>query len=848
MNIQKIILLFSIIHLGVFAYQARAQSLWGSSPIKEPYEPISSGGFTGPAIPLSPDPLVAYRWPNPEASDGLEIYLQKPVQVSTDAPASFDHLESLTEQKSNVVVKGEGSIQIDFGRVSAAWLEFDSPDFSGEVEMSISEYNEPAIVNSGPASPIKTKKPVKHGQTYRLELNQALYEGVRFGWIHVRGFDKPWHITAVRLVCQTKPVNYEGSFASSDPRLTRIWYTGAYTVRLNQLQDYFGAILMDRGDRHSWTGDAYPAQAAALVAFGNRDFVKANLDRTAANSNAIESYSLCWVLSLMDYYRYSGDAATLRQHAANAQAKLEHANEIYADPTIAFYGWDERLGAGFEDPNSTPETKNAYRMLFLRACREFAQGMDSLGEAKVAETYRKMADQRIAELRANNQWSASFGLHAAADLVNAGFTTAKENRELFDREFSDRATRISFSPFNQYFVIQAMARMDRYDEALASIQDHWGGQLEYGGTTFFETFWPAWAQELDKNDAVPNCQAGYTSLCHPWGAGVTKWLTEETLGIKPVTPGFATYDVFPHLGSTLTAVSGSVPTTKGTIHAAFDVTKGLARLTAPAGTIGRLGIPTVEREIKSITINGKLAWKDGVFHSVPGIGGASKNEDFVIFNKVRPGNYVATVEYSGETPKFTDVPWHFPTTFVKEDRVTSGDWIGKYGRDGSVLFGENTGKNQTKLPSYVADITVREGLAGGWTTELDSRALAEDSPDGTARSGGVLYCENPIACQQCLVVDVALKQPAEYQLALYFVDLDRKGRRQSIELFDMETRKLIAPTRVYSDFTDGSYAVYNCRQSVRIRVNHIRGDNAVLNGLFFDPSGKERGNDAPTGK
>ena len=92
----------------------------------------------------------------------------------------------------------------------------------------------------------------------------------------------------------------------------------------------------------------------------------------------------------------------------------------------------------------------------------------------------------------------------------------------------------------------------------------------------------------------------------------------------------------------------------------------------------------------------------------------------------------------------------------------------------------------------------------------------------------------PVIVNRCLVVDVALKRPARFQLALYFVDFDRKDRRQSIELFDLESRKLIAPTRVYKNFTAGTYAVYDCQQSVRVRVNHIRGDNAVLSGLFFD--------------
>ena len=70
------------------------------------------------------------------------------------------------------------------------------------------------------------------------------------------------NITNVRLVCQAKPANYLGSFECDNTMLNRIWYTGAYTVRTNLLENCFGAILMERGDRFSWTGDAYISQAA----------------------------------------------------------------------------------------------------------------------------------------------------------------------------------------------------------------------------------------------------------------------------------------------------------------------------------------------------------------------------------------------------------------------------------------------------------------------------------------------------------------------------------------------------------------------------------------------------------
>lgn len=835
----KQLFLFPFVAAGLFLAVApdliasETQLLEGPSPIAEPYQPLHDGSFSGLEAPLSPDPLVAYRWTDTNPNDQLQTYFLAPVKITTDQPNSFANLESAKGPGCNVQIQGAGSIQFDFGVENAAWLEFDSPDLTGDVKMSISEYNEPSIM-SGVANAVKTKTPVKYGNTYRLELNRDLYEGVRFGWIHVRSFSTSWRITAVRLVCQTKPVNYEGRFSCSDPLLTRMWYVGAYGVKLNMLHNNLGAILMDRGDRISWTGDNYPAHAAMMSAFADYPFVKTSLDRTATDDNGIASYSLYWVLSLMDYYRYTGDAAALQQHTANAKAKLQRANQIYANPTLKFFGWDERLGAGFQEAEVPVEPKDAFRMVFIRACREFAEGLRTIGNTVDANTFDQMADQRIGELRAEGKWENRFGLHAAADAVNAGFTSPDEQARFFEREFRDRATRNSFSSFNQYFVIQAMARMNRYDEALASIRDHWGGQIEYGGTAFFEVFWPTWTQILGRNDTIPNSQAGKTSLCHPWGSGITRWLSEEVLGIKPTSPGFTTYDIFPHLGRTLTNVSGDVATPKGNIHASFDVSTGIASIRAPEGTTGRIGIPTVEKTIESIHINGTLAW-DGTFHAVPGVGGASANHDFIVFSGVLPGSYEMKMTYSGTTPTFTDVPWQYPTTFVKEDRTTSGGWGGKYGAQGSVIFGADGANNdRILLPSYVASITRKWGTDGAFPVVADSRAPAKDSTNQT-RSNGVFYT-GQTGLKQCLVLDIALKQPTAYQLALYFVDLDRKGRRQSVELLDLNTRKLIAPTRIYANFEGGMYAVYNCDRSVRLRVNQVRGDNAVLSGIFFDPA------------
>ena len=466
---------FVLTSLLAFAALSPNDSGYGASPSPDAAGlcvPVR-GSFCGEKVPESPDPLVAYRWERPLASDNLEHYELHPLSI--EMRTASGKTRSIRPGRP-IRIDEPCTLMLDFGQVNAGWLAFDSDDLAGEVEMSISEYTEPAVLNAGAQHPVKTAAAERQdGNTYLLRLNDELYEGVRYGWIHVRSADRPFTISAIRLTCQIKPTNYEGSFACNDPSLTRIWYTGAYTVKLNLLKDYFGAILMERSDRHSWTGDAHPSQAASMVAFGNYDFVKQNLFYTSTQFNGIAGYSLYWILSLVDYFDYTGDRQTFDRLKENACNKLDIAYEHYGkSPDLQFFGWDERLGAGFENPNC-PESQNAYTMLSLRAWNEFSRAAGAAGYADIAEKYAAYVEQKSRELREHPDPFGSFGLFAASDAVNAGFTTPAEQQRLWQNAFSDRQQRLSYSPFNQYFVIQAMARMGRHAEALTTIDDCWGG-------------------------------------------------------------------------------------------------------------------------------------------------------------------------------------------------------------------------------------------------------------------------------------------------------------------------------------------------------------------------------------
>jgi hypothetical protein len=825
-------LLACVLALGACAAPQRDAGLLERSPIEERYAYLEGGSFCGPAVAESPDPLVAYRWTDPKPSDALQIYLLRPRSVSADPSQSFANLSSLTGANPDVTVQNTGAVRLDFGVESAAWIEFDSPDCPGEVEMSISEYDEPGVE--------KTRAPARHGNTYRLELNDELYDGVRFAWIRVTGWHAPWHITGIRAVCQVKPTNYAGSFACSDPLLTRSWYMAAYGVKAALCKDYFGAILMDRGDRLSWTGDAHPAQAAALVAFGNTAFVRQNLDNTAGQDNGIRSYSLYWVLSLLDYYRYTGDADTLRHYLDNACAKLDAACADFGkDPALSFYGWDERLGAGFEiwfRPSAEPQ--RAYEMLAIRAWREFADAMGQLGRNDLRDLYASRARAKLAELAQKSGWCSGLGVHAAADAINTGLLDQGTRDALYAKELGDPVNRLSLSPFNEYFILQALARLGRWDDALCTVRDMWGGMLEYGGTTTFEVYRPSWNRVLGTNDAVPNAQCGIVSLCHPWGAGVVPWLSEQVLGIVPTAPGFAAYDIRPHLGTTLTRVSGSTPTPCGEIRASFDLDTGAGRVHAPAGTLGRLCVPKAGRAITRIAINGELAF-DGSFHAVRGIANASEDAKFVCFEDLEPGDYSIATTYRGHVVPAPSPEEHYAAHLVKQDTATGGDWGGVYGRDGYVLCSYRAdGSDLQSLPGYVSSLDFFRAFpkAGRpdstlWAASTsDQRALAPDAANSTPRTAACTSNND-----QTMTVAIRIEGRGKHRIALYFVDWENRGARAAVELFDADTLRLIAPVSLVRGHAGGVYLVYECDRSVKFRFDKVRGELVTLSGIFFDP-------------
>ncbi|MBU3664636.1 MAG: hypothetical protein FGM15_01980 [Chthoniobacterales bacterium] len=745
--------------------------------------------FVRPNLPgeaPTPDPLrntsfdadLAHR-----ACTELVSYALRPVAHHASPAGSFVVHDAGLE----IEVRGPGELRLDFGVVSAGWLEFECDSLPEGVTLSISEYLRPALVNAGAVNPVKTARPMRvAGSTWRLTLNPEFYEGVRFGWLHAPEV-APWRLRNLRLVCQARPANYLGSFSCDDPILEQIWEVGATTVRLNFLKDYIGAILMERSDRHSWTGDAHVSQAVAMPVFGNFGFVRANLDRTAGDTNGIEGFSLYWILSLLDYVLCSGDREALRHYLPTVRAKLDHAMSVVSKRLpLVFCGHDDRTGGAFEEPD-IEENRRFFHYLAWRTVRAVRDVLDWIdGDAKTAEC----CDRCESLLSVNRPPAIEAGLHEGTEAILAGQPV---DAAFLEREYQNPARFVSYSPFNNFFVLQGMTAAGCHTSALALLKRCWGEMLALGATTFWESFRPEWRDFLPACEQIPNGMHGFTSLCHPWSAGPTRWLTDHVLGIRPISPGYADF-VFDPISDRPRIVSGSVATPHGVIRAGID--DDVAWVEVPAGC--------------RCHVNGRAC-------------PAGRHEGLSLPRSKSSNTAAPEPRYAGR--------WEPDGTLA--DAMSGGaEWI--------AFSAQAPDADLSKIRS-ATEVIVPDQRPHG-------RAWRHHYADVQGPFSGALRTCYPSVVQQTFTVDVRRPKSVAYRLGIYCRDLHREGIRQTVEVLGLDSKTLLAPTRLLENFQDGLVLWIGCTGGVRIRICDFPGINASLNGLFFSTQTMPHGHPPNTGR
>ena len=644
------------------------------------YEPLSGGRFVpGHGAPANPDPLRDYVWnltamPGPNTS--LQLISLLPAAIITVPASAFSGASSLVNSSAGTArAVADGTLRVDFGMELAGWLELRSPDLSraavaaGCVTMSVGESTVPKYFAPSRLSPKvhnatspmfagwKTEVPTPHvGGVFRLELNAELFEGMRYGFVHVNtscgAAFTPFTITSLKAIAQVKIANWAAFSPPGRPVLERAWYVGGYTVKLNLFDttDHraIGSILDQRGDRTpkgkmiGFAGDANPAQATSMAAFGNFELVKSMQRQLSEFDSVYGTYCMYWVLSLADDFAATSDVAFVKDMLAAGWLKMRRSkHRALSKPlppgtppppkrgTAQYAGWDERFNFAQLTPEGKFYPENGYimRALYVQASQAFADLAELAGNATLAATYRAEATKITNNLRsgAGGETPGHEWWHAAAHAANAGLINATEAPLVFAARFNESSKVCSFSNFNQYFVLQGIRNLGFPSHALASIELCWGTKLALGATSFWEVsgYGGGWASALSRaawtangdTPPGPGHSTGADSKCHPWASGVTAWLSHEAAGLRPHqchgnTSGPATSNYAPPVcivvRPLLSTVLATLPTPHGELSISIDASAGTYSLTAPSGVeLVGLSLPLADgcTGVESVRLN-----------------------------------------------------------------------------------------------------------------------------------------------------------------------------------------------------------------------------------------------------
>jgi hypothetical protein len=552
-----------------------------------------------------------YAWPGYDGiSPFLAHYLLKATDVShvyggvgaienaqSLEAGSTDGALTVTLPKEHVQLSDAPQILLDFGREVTGRLELVSDsDQPVEVTVQYGESEAEAI-----QQPYLGMDPIylpPHGTAYGPK-SAFRYAIVRF----VMGRDARFR--TIRLDGIAYPVNYKGSFESSDPELNKIWTIGAYTAHLCMQDDIWDAPKRDRG---RWMGDLDVTGRTINDVFLDSFLMEDTLNRLIGpepvdhHVNGISGYSALWVTGEKQFYLHTGSMKQIESVHSRLVQLLDYMEKdlndqnLFSDKTRAraFVDWSPEMFS------YDTQTRMGTHFEYYAAFRDGAWLLRVLGDKQNASRMEAKADAlKAAAQQSMLDEQGSFGdrWQPNAYAVFSGLATPDQYATIWKNSLSNvghiEHNPFPITPYYNFYVISAMARMEHRQEALNWIRQYWGGMVDEGATSFWEGYDPSWPKgdKFQQSLQADNTSGFRVSLAHGWSSGVTPWLMSQVLGIEPTAGGFAKVNIRPDLLD-LKWANGAEPTPHGLLGVSITNTDGYkVTITLPADVEASISVP-----------------------------------------------------------------------------------------------------------------------------------------------------------------------------------------------------------------------------------------------------------------
>lgn len=432
----------------------------------------------------------------------------------------------------------------------------------------------------------------------------------------------------VRITAETLPREVYGlyeylpfeircRFDCPDEEIKRIYDVAEYTFRLNSRMFYQDGI---KRDRWVWSGDAYQSYFFNYYSYFDPGIIKRTIlalrggDPIASHINTIVDYSLYWLASIADYYRFTGDRRFLSQVYERAVGLARYLLQF--ENAEGLIEGREGLDWTFIDWSDMDKTGALciMQMLYCRAMEAMTACALAVGDTENEKVYRKKAEFLRAAVK-KIYWNREKGAfvttvhgrtpseevrrHANIFAVLFGFADEKMKESILENVLMNEEIPAITTPYFQLYELEALCRLGKTGLVTERMRAYWGGMLREGATTFWEEYDP----EKPREEQLGMYGWKFDkSLCHAWGAGPLYLLGRYYAGIEPTSDGYETFTVTPVLGG-LPAYDITVPVKDGSVRVCLDGDRAEILSTRAGGTAVVFGKSCPLTAGETLTVN-----------------------------------------------------------------------------------------------------------------------------------------------------------------------------------------------------------------------------------------------------
>ena len=389
------------------------------------------------------------------------------------------------------------------------------------------------------------------------EVSLSVPTGMRYVAIFVLGeigsqFD-------LDVVCESIGARVEqvGTFRCDDDEINRIYETSFHTNRLcHQLALWDGI----KRDRLPWAYDLYLAARASYPLWKDFSVLKRSLielgdtpERTWING--LPDYTLWWFVSIWEYLLHRSDPEfaeklkpAIQRHADWVGKNVDE--DGFLKPKHGFIDWV---------PMTAEESRLALHCVYViagNALRNISNAMPHL-ELTFDWPIPNIPEEQF--LKASPVITKVLG-------ILAGYVSRTKAVEFLNTYHLEDP----ISPSSAYLLACLYADFDMPEKGLSIIRSLWGGMLDRGATSFWETVRCDYPEDFHKHLTTFKGYGEYRiSLCHAWSSTPVEWFSRRLLGVNPVASGYREVEIAIWPPENMNRCEGTVSTPFGPISVSW---------------------------------------------------------------------------------------------------------------------------------------------------------------------------------------------------------------------------------------------------------------------------------------